>query len=137
MKDLMDEFLQASSQPEAWQIFEEILEGERRQMVTLAGEEGQTEETGAYRKLREEAASGLGHPQGDLRRRHGSPYAPWEIPSPTADDKRDPTADRGSSSAGKGDPNLPQYGLGLAADWSLASREARGVVNEPEVPRHG
>ncbi|MCS3785451.1 hypothetical protein GGP88_003025 [Salinibacter ruber] len=56
MKDLTGEVLQASSQPEAWQIFEEILEGERRQMVTVASEEGQTEETGAYRKLREEAA---------------------------------------------------------------------------------
>jgi len=27
MKDLMDEVLQASSQMEAWRIFEEILEG--------------------------------------------------------------------------------------------------------------
>jgi transposase-like protein len=56
MKDLMDEVLQASSQPKAWQIFEEILEGERQQMMTVAGEEGQTEEIDAYRKLREEAA---------------------------------------------------------------------------------
>jgi len=56
MKDLMDGVFQASSQPEAWQIFEEILDGKCRQMVTIAGEEGQTEEIGAYRKLREEAA---------------------------------------------------------------------------------
>lgn len=46
---------QASSQPEAWQIFGEILDGERRQMVTVTGEEGQAEEIDAYRKLREEA----------------------------------------------------------------------------------
>ncbi len=59
MKDLMDEVLQASSQPEAWQIFEDILEGERRQMVTVAGEDGQPEEIDAYRKLREEAAPAL------------------------------------------------------------------------------
>ncbi|MCS3785093.1 hypothetical protein GGP88_002657 [Salinibacter ruber] len=59
MKDLMDEVLQASSQPEAWQIFEEILEGERRQMVTVAGEEGQPEEIDAYRELQEEATPAL------------------------------------------------------------------------------
>ncbi len=59
MKDLMDEVPQASSQPEAWQIFEEILEGERRKMVTVGGEEDQTEEVDAYRKLREEAAPAL------------------------------------------------------------------------------
>jgi len=59
MKDLMDEVLQASSQPEAWRIFEEILEGERRQMVTVVSEEGQTEEIDAYKKLREEAAPAL------------------------------------------------------------------------------
>jgi len=59
MKDLMDEVLKASSQPEAWRIFEGILEGERRQLVTVVDEEGQTEEVDAYRKLREEAASAL------------------------------------------------------------------------------
>jgi hypothetical protein len=59
MKDLMDEVLQASSQTEAWQIFEEILEGERRQMLTVASEDGQPEEIDAYRKLREEAAPAL------------------------------------------------------------------------------
>jgi transposase-like protein len=59
MKDLMDEVLQASSQPKAWQIFEEIIEGDRQKMVTVAGEEGQTEEIDAYRKLREEAAPAL------------------------------------------------------------------------------
>lgn len=59
MKDLMDEVLQASSQPEAWRIFEEILEGERPKMVTVANGEGQTEEINAYRKLREEAAPAL------------------------------------------------------------------------------
>ena len=57
MKDLMDEVLQASSQTEAWQIFEEILEGDRQKIVTAAGEEGQPEEIDAHRKLREEAAS--------------------------------------------------------------------------------
>ena len=59
MKALMDEVLQASSQTEAWRIFEEILEGERHRMVTAAGEGGQTEEVDAYGKLREEAASAL------------------------------------------------------------------------------
>jgi len=59
MKDLMDEVLKASSQPEAWRIFEEILEGERRQMVTVANKEGQAEEIDAYRKLRQEAAPAL------------------------------------------------------------------------------
>jgi len=59
MKDLMDEVLQASSQTEAFRIFEEILEGDRQKMVTAAGEDGQTEEVDAYRKLREEAASAL------------------------------------------------------------------------------
>ncbi|MCS4101488.1 transposase [Salinibacter ruber] len=52
----MDEVLQASSQPEAWRIFEEILGGECRQMVTVADKDGQPEEIDAYRKLREEAA---------------------------------------------------------------------------------
>ncbi len=59
MKDLMDEVLQASSQPEGWRIFEEILDGDRQKMVTVVGEEGQTEEVDAYRKLREEAAPAL------------------------------------------------------------------------------
>ena len=59
MKDLMDEVLQASSQTEAWRIFEEILEGDRQKVVTVTGEDGQTEEIDAYRKLREEAASAL------------------------------------------------------------------------------
>jgi transposase-like protein len=59
MKDLMDEVLKASSQPEAWQIFEEILDGDRQKMVSVATEEGQTEEIDAYRKLREEAAPAL------------------------------------------------------------------------------
>ncbi len=59
MKDLMDEVLQASSQPEAWRIFEEIIKGDRQKMVTVATEEGQTEEVDAYRKLREEAAPAL------------------------------------------------------------------------------
>jgi transposase-like protein len=59
MKDLMDEVLQAPSQTEAWQVFEEILEGERRQMVTVTDEEGRTEEIDAYRKLQEEAAPAL------------------------------------------------------------------------------
>ncbi len=59
MKDLMDEVLQASSQPEAWRLFEEITEGDRRKVVTVASEEGQTEEVDAYRKLREEAAPAL------------------------------------------------------------------------------
>ena len=59
MKDLMDEVLKASSQPEAFRIFEEILEGGRQKMVTAAGEDVQTEEIDAYRKLREEAASAL------------------------------------------------------------------------------
>ena len=59
MKDLMDEVLQASSQPEAWRIFEEIIEGDRQKMVTVVGEEGHTEEVDAYGKLREEAAPAL------------------------------------------------------------------------------
>jgi transposase-like protein len=59
MKDLMDEVLKASSQPEAFRIFEEILEGERQKMVTAVGEDGQTIEVDAYGKLREEAASAL------------------------------------------------------------------------------
>jgi transposase-like protein len=59
MKDLMDEVLQASSQTEAFRIFEEILDGERHRMVTAAGEDGQTDEVDACRKLREEAASAL------------------------------------------------------------------------------
>jgi len=59
MKDPTGEVLQASSQPEAWRIFEEIIEGDRQKMVTVVGEKGHTEETGAYRKLREEAASAL------------------------------------------------------------------------------
>jgi hypothetical protein len=59
MKDLMDEVLQASNQPEAFRIFEEILDGDRQKMVTVVGEEGQTEEIYAYKKLREEAAPAL------------------------------------------------------------------------------
>jgi len=59
MKDLMDEVLKASSQQKAWQNFEEILEGERQKMVMVTGDDGQTEEIDAYRKLREEAASAL------------------------------------------------------------------------------
>ncbi|WP_259129955.1 transposase, partial [Salinibacter ruber] len=59
MKDLMDEVLKASGQPEAWRIFEEIIEGGRQKMVTVVGEEGQTKEIDAYRKLREEAAPAL------------------------------------------------------------------------------
>lgn len=59
MKDLMDEVLKASSQPEAWRIFEEIIDGDRQKMVTVVGEDGQTEEVDAYRKLREEAAPAL------------------------------------------------------------------------------
>jgi transposase-like protein len=59
MKDLMDEVLKASSQPEAWRIFEEIIEGDHQKMVTVVGEEGQTEEVDAYRKPREEAAPAL------------------------------------------------------------------------------
>jgi len=59
MKDLMDEVLKASSQPEAWEVFEEILDGKRQKMVTVTGEDGQTEEVDAYRKLREEAVSAL------------------------------------------------------------------------------
>ncbi|MCS3648511.1 hypothetical protein GGP63_003114 [Salinibacter ruber] len=59
MKDLMDEVLQASSQPEGWRIFEEILDGDRQKMVTVVGEESQTEEVDAYRKLREEGAPAL------------------------------------------------------------------------------
>ena len=54
MKDLMDEVLKASSQPEAWRIFEEVIEGDRQKMVTVATEEGHTEEIDAYNKLREE-----------------------------------------------------------------------------------
>ncbi len=38
MKDMLYEVLQGSSEPEAWQIFEEILEGERRQMVVAGNE---------------------------------------------------------------------------------------------------
>jgi transposase-like protein len=59
MKDLMDEVLKASSQPEAWRIFEEIIEGDRQKMVAVATEEGHTEEIDAYNKLREEAAPAL------------------------------------------------------------------------------
>ncbi len=59
MKELMDEVLQASSQTAAWRIFEEIIEGDCRKMVTVATEEGETEEIDAYRKLREEAAPAL------------------------------------------------------------------------------
>ena len=59
MKDPTGEVLQASSQPEVWRIFEEIIEGDRQKMVTVVGEKGRTEETGAYRKLREEAAPAL------------------------------------------------------------------------------
>jgi hypothetical protein len=92
MKDLMDEVLQASSQPEAWRIFEEIIEGDREKMVTVATEEGHTEEIDAYRKLREEAAP-LGHSQGEPGRRHVSPCAARRVPSPTADDEYDRTAD--------------------------------------------
>ena len=66
MKDLMDEVLKASSQPEAWQIFEEILEGDRQKMVTVTSENGQPDEVDAYRKLREEAASALSTLQENL-----------------------------------------------------------------------
>jgi transposase-like protein len=59
MKDLMDEVLQASSQPEAWRIFEEIIEGDRQKILTVASEEGRTEEINAYKKLQEEAAPAL------------------------------------------------------------------------------
>ncbi|WP_263842085.1 IS256 family transposase [Salinibacter sp.] len=59
MKDLMDEVLQASSQTEAFRIFEEILEGDRRKMVTVANGEEQPEEVDAYNKLLEEAAPAL------------------------------------------------------------------------------
>jgi len=66
MKDLMDEVLKASSQPEAWRIFEEIIEGDRQKMVTVATEEGHTEEIDAYNKLREEAAPALVTLKGNL-----------------------------------------------------------------------
>ena len=66
MKDLMNEVLKASSQPEAWQIFEEILEGDRQKMVTVTSENGQPDEVDAYRKLREEAASALSTLQENL-----------------------------------------------------------------------
>ena len=66
MKDLMGEVLKASSQPEAWQIFEEILEGDRQKMVTVTSENGQPDEVDAYRKLREEAASALSTLQENL-----------------------------------------------------------------------
>ena len=66
MKDLMDEVLKASSQPEAWQIFEESLEGDRQKMVTVTSENGQPDEVDAYRKLREEAASALSTLQENL-----------------------------------------------------------------------
>ncbi|MCS3785796.1 hypothetical protein [Salinibacter ruber] len=59
MKDLTGEVLQASSQPKAWRIFEKIIEGDRQKMVTVVGEEGQTEEIDAYKKPREEAAPAL------------------------------------------------------------------------------
>jgi transposase-like protein len=59
VKDPMDEFLKASSQPEAFRILKEILEGERQKRVTAAGEDGQTEEVDAYGKPREDAASAL------------------------------------------------------------------------------
>ena len=59
MKDPMDEFLKASSQPEAFRILKEILEGERQKRVTAAGEDSQTEEVDAYGKPREDAASAL------------------------------------------------------------------------------
>ncbi len=56
MKDLMDEVLKTSNQPEASRIFQEIIEGDRQKMVTVVGEEGQTEEIDAYKNLRKEAA---------------------------------------------------------------------------------
>lgn len=59
MKDLLDEVLEAASQPEAWRIFEEILDGERQRMITMVGSDGETEEIDSYGKLRQEAASAL------------------------------------------------------------------------------
>jgi transposase-like protein len=59
MKDLLDEVLEASSQPEAWRIFEEILDGERQRMITTVNSGGETEEIDSYGKLRQEAASAL------------------------------------------------------------------------------
>ncbi|NBB88041.1 MAG: IS256 family transposase [Bacteroidetes bacterium] len=59
MKDLLDEVLEAASQPEAWRIFEEILDGERQRMITTVGSDGETEEIDSYSKLRQEAASAL------------------------------------------------------------------------------
>lgn len=59
MKDLLDEVLEAASQPEAWRIFEEILDGERQRMITTVGSDGETEEIDSYGKLRQEAASAL------------------------------------------------------------------------------
>jgi len=126
MKDLIDDVLRATSQPEAWQIFKEILEGERRQMVTVASGEDQTEEIKASRKLR--GRRFLDHPQVDLGRRHIGPVLTWEVPKAASDYERDRAADRGCSPTGKSDPNLPEYGLGLAADWSGAGGKVRGMA---------
>jgi transposase-like protein len=59
MKDLLDEVLEAASQPEAWRIFEEILDGERQRMITTVGSDGKAEEIDSYSKLRQEAVSAL------------------------------------------------------------------------------
>jgi transposase-like protein len=93
MKDLMDEVLQASSQLEAWQIFEEILEGDRRKMVRVTGESGQTEEIDAYRKLREEAASALTILQENLEDVTSVLALPGKYRRRLRTTKRDPASD--------------------------------------------
>ena len=120
MKDLMDEVLKASSQQEAFRIFEEILEGDRQKMVTTAGEDGQTEEIDAYRKLREEAASALAILQENLEDATAVLALPGKYRRRLRTTKRDPASDRRGASAREGDPHLSQHGLGLAADRSRA-----------------
>ncbi len=128
MKDLMDEVLQASSQPEAWQIFEEILEGDRQKMVTVIAKEGQTEEVDAYRKLREEAAPALDTLKENLEDATSVLALPGKyrrrLRTTSVTQRLIEEVRRREVNA----PDLPEYGLDLAANRGCAGRKARGVA---------
>ena len=134
MKDPTGEVLQASSQPEAWRIFEEIIEGDRQKMVTVVGEKGHTEKIDAYRKLREEAASALATLKENLEDVTAVLALPGKYRCRLRTTRVTQKADRGGSSAEESHPHLPEYELGLATDWSRFGRKARGVVHWSSVP---
>jgi transposase-like protein len=114
MHDLLDQILEADSQQQAQQRFEQNapdLEEKAPAALDVLGE-------GFF-----EATAVLALPEKYRRRLRTSKRAPKTHP--------------GGAPAREGNPHFSKQGLSLATDWSLAGRKTRGVVNWTPLSHDG